>query len=41
MKRRRGFAFALIGAAAVVGLAACGSTPAATPTPQAAAGYNA
>jgi peptide/nickel transport system substrate-binding protein len=41
MKRRRGFAFALIGAAAVVGLAACGSTPAATPTPQGTAGYNA
>jgi len=41
MNRRKKFTVAAIGAAAAVGLSACGGTPAATPSPQSTAQYNA
>ena len=41
MNRRRRSALAAIAAAGAVGLSACGGTPAATPSPQSAAQYNA
>ena len=41
MNRRKKFTVAAIGAAAAVELSACGGTPAATPSPQSTAQYNA